>query len=72
MTVEIIVTYARTKQADVPAELAPNKDWVYPDREAFDTWVDAQADELCKEDCQPGWVSTEAFETENWNEVYSI
>jgi hypothetical protein len=71
MTIEITVTYAKSKKVDVPAELAPDKDWNYPDPEAFDAWVANQADVLAAEPGPPDWVSTEALD-ERYNEVYSL
>ena len=50
MIVEITITYARSKRVEVPAELAPGKDWIYPNREKFDEWVSEQADALAKEE----------------------
>ena len=72
MEIEINVTYARTQKVQVPAELAPSAEWVYPNREKFDEWVASQADELSKDPEQPDWVSTEAFDTETWCSVYEI
>lgn len=72
MTVEITITYARSKQVEVPAELVPDKDWNYPDRKKFEDWVLGQADGLSKESHSPDWVSTEAMETEHFNEVFSV
>ena len=72
MTVEITITYARSKQVEVPAELVPDKDWVYHDREKFNQWVSDQADALAREEEDADWVNTEAYETENWDEVYSV
>jgi hypothetical protein len=73
MEIEITVTYALSKTVEVPAELAPDKDWNYPNREAFDEWVCQQANGLRNEEPvdEDAWVSTEAYETEHWNEVYS-
>jgi hypothetical protein len=76
MTIEITVTFAINKRVEVPVELAPDAKFEYPDRKRFEEWVGDQADEMCGEqdwnsipDC---WVSTEALETENWQEVYSV
>ena len=78
MKIDVTVTWAVSKEVEVPAEFAPDKDWNYPDREKFDEFVRAEADKLADEHMSnlrgagDDWASTEAYETENWNEVYSV
>lgn len=75
MKIEINVTYVLSTQVEVPAELAPDKDFNYPNSEAFDEWVAARADELCEKTpviSSDAWTRTEAYETEHWHEVYCI
>jgi hypothetical protein len=76
MEIEITITFAISKKVVVPAELAPDAEFNYPDKEKFDEWVSDQAEEMCGEqdwnampDC---WVSTDALETETYQEVYSV
>ena len=78
MKIAVTVTWAVSKEVEVPAQLVPDKDWNYPDREKFDEFVQVEADKLADEHMAnlkgagDDWVSTEAYETENWNEVYSV
>ena len=71
MEIELTVMYTRTCTLVVPDNLACDKDGNYPDRDAFDAWVSDEADKMTKEGGPLQWWSTEACETENWNEVYS-
>jgi len=49
MQIEINVEWRVSKLVEVPAELAPDKGWEYPNREAFDEFVEQEADKLADE-----------------------
>lgn len=70
MKVEINVTYAKSLKVEVPEELAPDKDWNYPDREKFDEWCAEQLNFLRESDLPPDIITGEVFETEQYNSLY--
>jgi len=76
MQIEINVEWRVSKMVEVPAELAPDSDWNYPNREAFDRFVEQEADKLADEHIAnlkgagDDWAGTTAYEVENYSEVY--